>query len=529
MSNYNTITSIAESPKQADLIYIGTDDGLIQVTEDGGKNWRKLEITALPGMPAGAYINDIKADLHDASTVYVALDNHKQGGFKPYLYRSTDKGRTWTSMAANLPDRHLVWRIVQDHVDPKLFFLGTEFGIFFSNDGGARWIKLQAGLPTIPFRDLAIQRRENDLVGASFGRSFYILDDYSPLRHVHENDLSVGAVLFPVRDAHWFIPRAHLAFGGPKGDQGAGHFSAPNPLHGAVFTYYLKEGLKTSAEARKEAEQKATKAKEPVTFPGWDKLEAERTAAEPRIWLVVQNQNGEVVRRLPADRSKGIHRASWDMTYPYPGAIALGQSFQGGAPGMLAAPGTYEVSLVQEIDGEITRLAPPQTFTLKPLRKPGLAPKDEMAAEKFFREFEGLVQEGTGLLTRLNFAGKQASALGQSLLQARTPTGALEGRIQTVQQQVTDLLTRVNGSPLRTQMGEKTPPNINQRMFNIYRTVGQSTYGPTQTARNEAAIIRQEIGDIGTKLDALEDEIAAIARELARHGGPLIEGVDYTD
>lgn len=530
MSNYNTITAIAESPRQAGLLYIGTDDGLIQITEDGGKTWRKMEITSLPGMPAGAYINDIKADLFNASNVYIALDNHKQGDFKPFLYRSTDKGRTWTSMAANLPDRHLVWRIVQDHVDPELFFLGTEFGIFFSNDGGTRWLKLQAGLPTIPFRDLAIQRRENDLVGASFGRSFYILDDYSPLRHVHENDLAVDAVLFPVRDAQWFIPRAHLAFGGPKGDQGAGHFSAPNPPSGAVFTYYLKEGLKTSAETRKEAEQKANKEKTPVAFPGWDTLETERTETEPRIWLVIQNANGEVVRRIPADRSKGIHRVNWDMTYPYPGAIALGQSSSvGSAPGMLAPPGIYEASLVRDSGGEIIRIAPPQSFALKPLRTAGLKPADSMAAEKFFRDFEQLIQDETGLMVRVTFAEKQANALQAALQQAHTPTGALEGRIRAVREKILAIQTKVNGSPLRTQMGEKTPPNMNSRMFNIYRIVGQSTYGPTQTAKNEAALIRKDMDEVQAELLPVQSEIKAIARELVRHGGPWIEGIDYTD
>jgi len=529
MSNYNTITSLAESPKQEGLLYAGTDDGLVQVTEDGGKTWRKIEITAMPGMPAGGFVNDIKADLYDAGTVYVALDNHKQGDFKPYLYKSSDRGRTWHSMTGNLPDRHLVWRIVQDHVDPKLFFLGTEFGIFFTNDAGNRWIKLQGGLPTIPFRDLAIQRRENDLIGASFGRSFYVLDDYSALRHVSETDLAAEAILFPVKDADWFIPRSHLAFGAPKGDQGAGHFTAPNPPHGATFTYYLKEDLKTAKEKRKEAEKKALAAKEAITFPGWDALEAERTEADPGIWLVVQNANGEVVRRIPGDKTKGVHRTTWDMTYPNTAAISLGGSGGGLPGGMPAAPGIYHVSLILDVGGEITRLAPQQSFELKPLHVPSLKQSDEMASDKFYREVEALVQEGTGLLTDLNLANQQATALQQALFQARIPTGALESRVRAVQKQVTDLQTRVNGDPLKTQMGEKNQPTINSRIFNIYRTIGQSTYGPTQTARNEAAIVRQEIIEIRAQMKPLRGEIQVIARELAKHGAPWIEGIDYTD
>ena len=157
---------ISESPKKSGLIYIGTDDGIIQVTEDGGNNWRKIEVSSLPNVPETAFVNDIKADLFDVNTVYVVLDNHKYGDLNPYLLKSNDKGKTWKSIKSNLPERTLLWRIVQDHIKPELMFLGTEFGVYFTIDGGNEWIKIKGGAPTISFRDLAIQRRENDLVGA---------------------------------------------------------------------------------------------------------------------------------------------------------------------------------------------------------------------------------------------------------------------------------------------------------------------------------------------------------------------------
>ncbi|MFB3091329.1 MAG: glycosyl hydrolase, partial [Gammaproteobacteria bacterium] len=206
MSNYNSITSIAESPLLEGLIYAGTDDGLINVTEDGGTTWRNIEVGDLPDVPKTAFVNDIKADLFDVSTVYVALDNHKYGDLDPYLLKSTDRGNSWKSIKGNLPDRNLVWRLVQDHVDPNLLFTATEFGIYFTIDGGAKWIKLTGGVPTISFRDLAIQRRENDLVVATFGRGFYILDDYSVLRDVSVDQLNKEATLFPTRKAWWYIP-----------------------------------------------------------------------------------------------------------------------------------------------------------------------------------------------------------------------------------------------------------------------------------------------------------------------------------
>ncbi|MFP3942129.1 MAG: WD40/YVTN/BNR-like repeat-containing protein, partial [Thermoanaerobaculia bacterium] len=226
MSNYANVTSLAESPHVEGLIYAGTDDGLVQVTEDGGETWRTVE--KLPGVPEETFVNDIKADLHDPDTVYVALDNHKRGDFAPYLLESNDRGRTWHSIAGDLPERHIVWRLVQDHEEPDLLFAGTEFGVFFSRDGGGRWIELEGGVPQIAFRDLAIQKRENDLVGATFGRGFYVLDDYTPLRLASEELFEEEAALFPIRDAWWYVPRRPLG-GGGKASQGDAFFLADNP------------------------------------------------------------------------------------------------------------------------------------------------------------------------------------------------------------------------------------------------------------------------------------------------------------
>ena len=140
-------------------------------------------------VPATAFVNDIRADLFDPQTVYAALDNHKYGDFKPYLIVSHDLGRSWKLISQGLPEKLLVWRIVQDHIKKELLFAATEFGIYFTIDAGMHWNALKGGLPTIAFRDIAIQRRENDLVGASFGRGFFVLDDYSPLRTLTKNNL----------------------------------------------------------------------------------------------------------------------------------------------------------------------------------------------------------------------------------------------------------------------------------------------------------------------------------------------------
>ena len=179
MSNYNSITSLSESPVKEGVLFAGTDDGYIQISQNGGQQWNQIPVTKL-GLPDRSFVNDIKADLFDSNTVYVILDNHKEGDFNPYIYKSTDLGVSWKSISSNLPKRTLVWRIVQDHVNKNLLFAATEFGVYVSLNAGAAWQKLP-GTPTLPFRDLTIQKRENDLVAASFGRGFYVLDDYKRL------------------------------------------------------------------------------------------------------------------------------------------------------------------------------------------------------------------------------------------------------------------------------------------------------------------------------------------------------------
>ncbi|MEF8941108.1 MAG: hypothetical protein V5A22_14795, partial [Salinivenus sp.] len=281
MTHYNTITSLAESPQQEGLLYAGTDDGFIQVTEDGGENWREIPLSEIDGVPETAFVNDIKADRFDANTVYVALDDHKEGNFSPYLIKSTDRGQSWTSIAGDLPDRHLVWRLVQDHEDPNLLFAATEFGVFFTVDGGEEWIELEGGAPTIAFRDITIQRSHNDLVAGSFGRGIFILDDYTPLRNLDADVLNQEAHLFEPRDAFWYEPDE------VSDDQGHNDYTADNPPFGAVFTYHLDEGYQSKAAQRQEQEE-ALGADEDVPFPGWDALDEEQREQGPMVMLVVR-------------------------------------------------------------------------------------------------------------------------------------------------------------------------------------------------------------------------------------------------
>ena len=322
MSNYNTISAISESPIKPGLLYVGTDDGYIHISENDGKSWRRIEVKKLAGAPSYAYVNDLKADNFNENVVYAVLDNHKYGDFRPYVYKSTDKGKSWRSISSNIPERTLTWRIVQDHVKKDLLFLATEFGIYFSINSGKRWSKIKGGVPTISFRDLAIHKRENDLVGASFGRGFYVFDDMSVFRELSNTQMQSPASLFSVRKAWWYIPRSHLGFGDrPKGTQGDSYFTAKNPPFGAVFTYYLKSDSKSSLAVRQDKEKALLKDGKSVGFPGWDAVEKERRELKSEVIFVVSNSKGEIVRRLNAPAKQGFHRIAWDLRYPSPSII----------------------------------------------------------------------------------------------------------------------------------------------------------------------------------------------------------------
>ena len=525
MSEYNTITSLAESPLQEGLLYVGTDDGIVQVTEDGGKNWRKTEVGNLPGVPDGAFVNDIKADLFDANTVYIALDNHKFGDLSPYLLKSNDRGKTWQSIRANLPDRTLVWRLVQDHENRNLLFCATEFGIFFSHNGGGHWTKLTGGVPTISFRDLAIQRRENDLVGASFGRSFYVFDDYSVLREVTDATMDSDGHLFSTRKAWWYLPRPGVSFGG-KGNQGASYYTAPNPAFGATFTYYLKDGLMTLADERKKKEKDITG---DIPFPGWEALDAETNQPKPKIWLTVKDSGGNIVRRLSGKTDKGFHRTSWDLRYPSPEVIRLDQrpsdpdDDDDGPTGFMAPPGTYTVTLSREENGVETILSEPRQFAVEQLRKGALAGAPPNAVASFWREIESVQKEFSNLTLKVRNARKRANALQTAVNRATNThsSGKLVARAGALHTALHTLEYGLFGSVAKRPVGEKRKPSIGERLGHV--TTSRSTYGPTPAHEQSLEIARSEVALRTNELDVILGQMDDLEKELEAAGAPKIE------
>jgi photosystem II stability/assembly factor-like uncharacterized protein len=528
MSAYNTVTSLSESPVKQSLIYAGTDDGIIQMTDDGGENWTKIPVGDLPGVPETAFVNDIKADLYDENTVYVVLDNHKYGDFTPYLLKSTNKGKTWKTIAANLPQKTLLWRIVQDHVEPKLMFLATEFGIYFTLDGGAEWFKFTGDLPTISFRDLAIQKRENDLVGASFGRGFYVLDDYSFMRGLTKAQLQDEAMLFSGRKALWYIPKGVVGFGSEKGSMGADYFTAPNPPFGAVLTYYLKDDLKSRSEARKEVE-KALQENEDVPFPGWEGLDEEMNELPPEVVLTISTRSGAVIKRITVPSSKGFHRVAWDLTRSSKAVIPLQNTPEDAEEntrkGKMVAPGVYVAELSKLQDGITTSLGKPVEIVVERMRTgalEGAAPQD---VADFWQELEVEAGEVQFTYSALQNALKKVDAMQRALAEVEVGSEDLNEKLFALRAQLDKMEIDLRGSPAKREVGEITRPTVQQRLQVANMGTAYSTYGPTPMHRENLQLARDHHQKLRERLAAIiQEDIPNLKKQLDDAGAPNIEG-----
>ncbi|MFY0689488.1 MAG: glycosyl hydrolase [Cyclobacteriaceae bacterium] len=526
MSNYSTITSLAESPLKEGLVYAGTDDGIIQVTEDGGTSWRKTEIGSIKGLPATAFVNDVRADLFDESTVYVAFDNHKYGDFKPYLIKSTDAGRTWKLISESMPAKHLVWRTVQDHVDKNLIFAATEFGILFTNDGGNKWTKLTGGVPTISFRDITIQRRENDLVAASFGRSFFILDDISPLRNLTDESLNQEAKLFATKDAYWYNQRSLVS------SQGGAKYVADNPPFGAVFTYHLKEKIGTLKDARSEKEKALIKQNQDVPFPGWDALEAEERQEEPKIVLTIKDADGNVVNRVNGKNADGFNRVNWNLSVASKNIVRLEErSGRGGRRrgGMKAVPGTYSVTLSKVVDGVVTDLSGPQEFKIVPLRKGALDGASFDEIEAITAEVQALQQEISATDAVLSSSLKLIKAMQTAVNRMSKDAPDLITKIAETKQQLLELSEQLDGSEEKDRVGVENDPTPGSRLSVGMRGL-RSTYGPTDMHKENIALARTQLKSIKTAIvEISERTFPALEKALKDAGAPWIEGQTLSD
>jgi photosystem II stability/assembly factor-like uncharacterized protein len=502
---YGNLVSLSESPLLENLLYAGSDDGLIHASDDGGASWRQIE--EFPGVPAHTYVNDIEASRHGQNTVYAAFNNHKSGDFAPYLLKSTDRGQSWTSVAGDLPERGSVYAVIEDPVKSDLLFVGTEFGVFFTIDGGSHWIQLRGGVPTIAVRDLAIQERAADLVLGTFGRGFYILDDYTVLRHVSEEVLERDATLFPLRSAGIFVPSFPLGVPG-KSFQGASFYAADNPPIGAVFTYHLSEPLKTLEEERHEREEKARKEKAVSPYPSWDELRAEEREEDPAIVLSVTDAEGRVVRRVTGPSGAGFHRVAWDLRYPAPHPVELapsGPTLPWATPdkGRLAAPGRYTVRLSKRVRGESTALSEAQSFEIQPLTAERLPEADRATLVTFQAESGRLYRAVLGAVSVTGEAQGRIDHLKLALRDAPAAEPHWRDELDGIEAHLRELEIELTGDATRAGRNAPTEPSILGRIGRIVDSHWGTTTAPTQTQRRGYEIAASQFESLLPRLTTL--------------------------
>ena len=495
-SPYGTIVALAESPVKKGLLYVGTDDGLLQVSEDDGNTWRKIE--GIAGVPRLAYVSDLFASPHNENTVFAVFNNHKYGDYKPYFYKSDNKGKTWKSISSDLPNDEFGWTIVQDHIAENLLFAGTEYGLYFSIDGGNQWMQLKSGIPTIAVRDLEIQKRENDLVAASFGRGFYILDDFSPLREISTTNLTKESLLFPVKDA------LSYTIDNPDGGAlGANFFASPNPTFGAVFTYYLKEGITTLEGERQKVEATKIANNQPVDYPDWEAFTIEKREDNPEILFTIKNEQDEMVARVEAPAIKGINRVAWNLRYANNSA--------------LVPSGTYKVSMAKLVNGNWQDLGQSQNFNVKRLENTTFPNTDLMGQEKFRIEVMALndaINNGDELLR--SYINEMETLKKQIKNKISNPV--LIEKAEAIRQNLLDLEIQLNGNELITNNMELIAPSIASRVSRVRYSFNSSTSASTMTQKQSFAIALKEYNQWTVRFNNLNKEINELENALSNSG-----------
>ena len=524
---YGNASTISESPKKQGLIYIGTDDGLIQVTENDGGSYRKIE--KFPGVPDMSYVSRVLASQHDQNTVYALFNNHQNGDFKPYILKSTDAGKSWTSIAANLPERGSLYAIAEDFVDPNLLFVGTEFGVFFTVDGGQKWIQMKGNLPIIAVRDIAIQKQANDLVLATFGRGFYVLDDYSMMRQTNKQSLEQNSLLFPVKDALMYV-RANTVF---SGFQGSAFYTAPNPPYGATFGYYLKDAPKTLKQTRQEAEREADKKKQPIRYPTIEELRAETEEDAPALLFTITDEQGKVARRLTAPATQGIQRVVWDMRYTPPAISAapprnaddpdLPDFLRNRGPqGPLVMPGKYTVSMAMRVRGTVTPMPGVQNFEVVVEGREKMTDAERAELVAFQRQLSdlqravgGANEVATATKTRIGFLKRAAG-------EAPVANQQLINQAKQFDDEINDIINELRGG---RENSDTPPPSITSRVSIVADTVRLSTIKPTQTQIEQYNLSGAEFKPVLARLRKLvEVDLPAFEKTLENAGAPLTPG-----
>ena len=525
-SSFAHIVTLAESPLDENRLYAGSGDGLLHYTHDGGENWQKA---TLKGLPEYARIHHIVASPLDENVAYAACHNFFAGDFKPYLYKTSDGGATWTSISADLPERGTTYTIAVDHVDPRLIFAGTMNGVYVSNTEEIAWTKLKAGIPeSVQVTDLDIQRDENDLVVATFGRGVYILDDYTPLRQLKPDVLEQAATLFPVADAAMFIEADPMGFPG-VGFLGASVYSAPNPEVGAVISYYVKEDHKSLKDLRNEKEKELQEAGKDVGLPDYEQRKKEATEEDPFLLFVISDDEGRAVRSIKKPVKAGVQRLLWDFRTSPVGPVSLESGgeyvpWEQEEVGYMVPPGDYTVTMHKFQAGSLQQIGAEQGLTCNPLNIASIPAEDLDALDAFNAKVADLSRAISGADAHLDLLNERLPYLEQAIL---TMAGAEEGwlnAVSAIRAELREVGELLNGDSLLVMDEGQPRMSLKGKTDLIISSLWVTTSGSTGTFERAYDDAYDGFADVLAALKSADARVKSLEDELANAGAPYTPG-----
>lgn len=519
-SLWGLVVSLAESKVRKDLLYAGTDDGVIAITDDGGKNWTR--ITSFPGVPEYTYVSDILPDKFNENIVYASFNNMLQDDFKPYILKSTDKGKSWTMITNKLPANGTIHTLEQDPVNPNLLFAGSEFSFYFSIDGGNEWIEFKSGLPTAAVRDIVIQEREMDLVIATFGRGFYILDDSSPLRNFKKEILDKTGYIFPVKEAKMFVETEGFD------NQGSTYFKAANPTYGATLTYFVKDVPKTDKALRQEKEKDLFEKGEKIPQTSYEALQAEEKEIKPYLIFTITDESNNVVKQIYKSASKGVNRVNWNFTWSGKSPVNTSKfdPMGSGRNGIQAMPGTYKVSLAMYTKGEVKDIAEPVSFICKPLDIVSFPATDNNAKSAWLKEASEYARTVYGTQSYNGELLDRANAVMQALQNTPEATQEMKKEALRIINELESVSFRFRG-PEAKASSEEIPPTdvpLNDRLNEIAITSYGLSGNISQIAKDQMTVLKTEFPPVLERVTKAGEDLIKLEKQLDAIKAPWTPG-----
>ncbi len=484
-SPYGTIVSLSESTLEEGLIVVGTDDGQVQITENGGQSWRL--VNSFPGVPDKAYVADIVMSQHERNRIYAVFNNHKEGDFNPYILRSDDLGVSWTSIIYGIEQPHTCWTLVEDHGHPNLLFAGTEFGLFATVDGGRQWHRMKGGLPTIPVRDLEIQQRENDLVCATFGRGMWILDDYTVLRHLASGQ-GENTTLFPVKDSWSYFEKGNKGYS-TKGVFGDNFYSASGTPKGPVLNIHLSENLNTLKEKRKEIENQGD-----APYPSYEVLKEEDFESPPEVFALISDDEGNVVARTNVKNAKGFQRVEARLT---------GSEYsEDGSQKTSLHPvlsGVFLAQVFASRSGEVVALSEARPFEIRRMPLSGEEPSGD------YQAFSKAVSKLWVKLLTLREKLDKALKTSETEIEKAVETGSYDqvGVLESKRRALLEIQYDLEGDQTRIRRFQYHHPGLLQRVRRIYNNMW-SGHQITETHRSSYESAMITYAELTKRVDALD-------------------------